>query len=78
MAWTYLMIAGVFEIAWATGLKYTDGFTRLWPSVGTVLAMGVSPSVSVVCVESDPNRDRLCSMDRDRGSWHSHYGYHPL
>ena len=42
MAWMYLLIAGVFEIVWATGLKYTDGFTRLWPSVGTVLAMGVS------------------------------------
>ena len=42
MAWGYLLIAGVFEIVWATGLKYTDGFTRLWPSLGTVAAMGVS------------------------------------
>ncbi len=42
MAWVYLFVAGVFEIVWATGLKYTDGFSRLWPSVGTVLAMGVS------------------------------------
>ena len=42
MAWTYLIIAGVFEIVWATGLKYTDGFTRLWPSVGTVIAMAIS------------------------------------
>ena len=39
MAWTYLVIAGAFEIAWAIGLKYTEGFTRLWPSVGTVAAM---------------------------------------
>lgn len=42
MAWTYVLIAGVCEILWATGLKYTDGFTRLWPSVGTVLAMAAS------------------------------------
>ncbi len=42
MAWVYLFVAGVFEIVWATGLKYTEGFTHLWPSVGTVLAMGVS------------------------------------
>ena len=42
MAWTYLLIAGVFEIVWATGLKYTDGFTRLVPSVGTVIAMAIS------------------------------------
>jgi quaternary ammonium compound-resistance protein SugE len=42
MAWTLLVVAGVFEIIWATGLKYTDGFTRLWPSVGTVVAMAVS------------------------------------
>ena len=42
MAWTFLVVAGIFEIIWATGLKYTDGFTRLWPSVGTVVAMAVS------------------------------------
>lgn len=42
MAWTLLVVAGIFEIIWATGLKYTDGFTRLWPSVGTVGAMAVS------------------------------------
>lgn len=42
MSWTILFLAGLFEIAWAVGLKYTDGFTRLWPSVGTLAAMGVS------------------------------------
>ena len=46
MAWVYLFIAGGFEIVWITGLKYSDGFTRLWPSVGTVAAM----SVSMVCL----------------------------
>lgn len=42
MNWVLLIIAGVFEIIWATGLKYTEGFTRLWPSVGTLAAMTVS------------------------------------
>ena len=46
MAWVYLFVAGGFEIVWATGIKYSDGFTRLWPSVGTVAAM----SVSMVCL----------------------------
>ena len=42
MAWIVLVVAGVFEVVWAIGLKYTDGFTRLWPSVGTAAAMVVS------------------------------------
>jgi quaternary ammonium compound-resistance protein SugE len=39
VAWIYLIIAGIFEIGWAIGLKYTDGFSRFWPSVGTIGAM---------------------------------------
>jgi quaternary ammonium compound-resistance protein SugE len=42
MAWIYLIIAGMFEIAWAIGLKYTEGFTRLAPSLWTVASMIVS------------------------------------
>ena len=42
MAWTLLLVAGFFEIVWATALKFTDGFTRLWPSVATVVAMAIS------------------------------------
>ena len=42
MNWVLLVLAGMFEIGWAIGLKYTHGFTRLWPSIGTVLAMIVS------------------------------------
>ncbi len=42
MPWTCLVLAGLLEIGWAIGLKYTDGFTRLWPSVGTVACMAVS------------------------------------
>jgi quaternary ammonium compound-resistance protein SugE len=39
MSWLYLFVAGLLEVAWAVGLKYTEGFTRLGPSVLTVLAM---------------------------------------
>ena len=42
MAWIYLFLAGLFETGWAIGLKYTEGFSRLGPSVLTVAAMGVS------------------------------------
>lgn len=44
MAWVLVVIAGVFEIGWAVGLKYTEGFTRVWPSIVT----GVSMVASVV------------------------------
>jgi quaternary ammonium compound-resistance protein SugE len=39
MAWVVLFVAGVLEVGWAVGLKYTDGFSRLWPSVWTVVSM---------------------------------------
>lgn len=42
MAWVFLVIAGVFEIAWTVGLKFTHGFTRLWPSVLVGLALTAS------------------------------------
>ena len=42
MAWLALFVAGLFEVAWAVGLKYTDGFTRPLPTVATVAAMIVS------------------------------------
>ena len=54
MNWFILIIAGLFEIAWAIGLKYTEGFTRLWPTVGTVLAMGVSVGLLGIAMKSLP------------------------
>ncbi|MBA2351346.1 MAG: quaternary ammonium compound efflux SMR transporter SugE [Betaproteobacteria bacterium] len=42
MTWVILVFAGLFEAGWAIGLKYTEGFTRLWPTVWTVLAMIIS------------------------------------
>ena len=49
LAWVILVIAGLFEVGWAIGLKYTEGFTRLWPTVGTVLAMIISLWLLVLC-----------------------------
>lgn len=42
MSWIYLLLAGLFEIGFAMGLKYTEGFTRLWPSIGTAVAAAIS------------------------------------
>lgn len=42
MAWVYLVMAGLFECGWAIGLKYTDGFTKLLPSLLTIMAMVIS------------------------------------
>jgi quaternary ammonium compound-resistance protein SugE len=42
LAWTLLVLAGLFEVGWAVGLKYTAGFTRPWPTVATVAAMVIS------------------------------------
>ena len=42
MAWTLLLLAAILEVGWAIGLKYTFGFTKLWPSIWTILAMVLS------------------------------------
>lgn len=42
MAWALLVLAGLLEVAWALGLKHTEGFTRFWPSVYTLATMGAS------------------------------------
>ncbi|HYE35886.1 multidrug efflux SMR transporter [Methylocaldum sp.] len=42
MGWTYLFVAGLFEVAWAVGLKFTEGFTRLWPSLWVAAGMIIS------------------------------------
>lgn len=42
MAWFLLFIAGIFEIVWAIGLKYSEGFSKFWPSVFTLVAMAIS------------------------------------
>jgi quaternary ammonium compound-resistance protein SugE len=54
MNWVILVIAGLFETGWAIGLKYTEGFTRLWPTVATVLSMIVSLWLLGIAMKSLP------------------------
>jgi quaternary ammonium compound-resistance protein SugE len=54
MPWLLLVLAGLFEVAWAIGLKYTDGFTRMWPTLGTVAAMVISLGLLGLAMKSLP------------------------
>ena len=54
MNWLILVLAGLFEIGWAIGLKYTDGFTRPWPTLGTVVAMAISLGLLGIAMKSLP------------------------
>lgn len=54
MAWVVLFVAGLCEIGWAVGLKYTDGFTRLWPTVFTGVSLVVSMGLLGVAMKSLP------------------------
>lgn len=54
MAWVLLLVAGLLEVGWAIGLKYTDGFTRLWPTVGTVTAMVLSVALLGLAMRTLP------------------------
>ncbi|GGH13412.1 multidrug transporter [Alsobacter metallidurans] len=54
MSWLYLLLAGLFEIGWAIGLKYTQGFTRLWPSIATLASMGISLGLLGIALKELP------------------------
>jgi quaternary ammonium compound-resistance protein SugE len=54
MNWMILFLAGIFEIGWAIGLKYTEGFTRFWPSIGTGAAMIISLGLLGLAMKSLP------------------------
>jgi quaternary ammonium compound-resistance protein SugE len=54
MAWIILVLAGLFEVGWAIGLKYTEGFSRLWPTIWTVLAMIISLWLLGIAMKSLP------------------------
>lgn len=71
MSWIILVIAGLLEVVWAVGLKYTHGFSRLTPSVITVTAMIVS--LALLAYEIVTSRDGLCRVD---GYWRSRRGHH--
>ena len=55
MPWLILTLAGLFEIGWAIGLKYTDGFTKLWPTVGTAI-------LGIVLLGEPANAGRMISL----------------
>lgn len=54
MSWFILILAGLFEIAWATGLKFSDGFTILGPSIFTIVTMAISVYLLAVAVKKLP------------------------
>ena len=54
MAWTILFLAGLLEIGWAVGLKYTEGFTRLWPTIGTAVSLVASMALLGLSLRSLP------------------------
>lgn len=54
MAWIYLFVAGLFEVAWAIGLKYTEGFSRLAPSLLTLAAMAISMALLGLALRTLP------------------------
>lgn len=54
MAWLVLVVAGLLEVGWAVGLKYTEGFTRLWPTVGTAVALIASMVMLGVALRTLP------------------------
>lgn len=54
MAWIILVVAGILEVGWAVGLKYTEGFTRLWPSVATLAAMIFSIGLLGIAIRTLP------------------------
>jgi quaternary ammonium compound-resistance protein SugE len=54
MAWVYLFVAGLFEVGWAVGLKYADGFTKLWPSLWTAASMTASIVLLAIALRTLP------------------------
>ncbi len=54
MAWLILVLAGLFEVGWAIGLKFSEGFTRFWPSVWTIVAMAISLWLLGIAMKSLP------------------------
>ena len=69
MAWLYLFLAGLFEVAWAIGLKYTEGFSRLFPSLLTVAAMGLSLALLGLALKTLPVGTAIFSVNQRR--WHA-------
>lgn len=63
VAWVYLIIAGIFEVIWVICLKYSEGFTRLIPSIITLITMSCSFFITFTGYEKFTYGYRLCCMD---------------
>jgi hypothetical protein len=75
MSWLYLFLAGLAETGWAIGLKYTDGFTRLWPSVFTGLGMALSFVLLSIAMRNPASRHSLRDLDWNWGYRDSSVGH---
>jgi len=76
VAWTDLAIAAVLEVGWTVALKYSAGFTRLVPSILTIVAMVASLFFLAQALRSIPVWKGLRGVDRDRSGWHRRAGHH--
>lgn len=70
MKWVFLFVAGLLEVGWAVGLKYSDGFTKLVPSIYTILGMIASFHFFIVSIKKSSVRYGICNLDRN---WYSRY-----
>lgn len=68
MAWGILLLAGLLEVGWAAGLKYTEGFSRLWPTLGTAVALITSMALLGIALRTLPLGTAYAGVDRDRDS----------
>jgi quaternary ammonium compound-resistance protein SugE len=69
MAWIQLVIAGLFEVVWATSLKYTEGFTKLLPSIITIAGMVISFYFLSSAIKTLPMGTAYAIWTGNRGSW---------
>ena len=75
MAWLLLFIAGLCEVAWAITLKYSDGFTRLWPTVGVFAGGIVSVYLLGLRRKTNSHRNSICGVDRHWRDWNGAAGH---
>ncbi|SUH18256.1 SugE protein [Salmonella enterica subsp. enterica] len=75
MSWIILLIAGLLEVVWAVGLKYTHGFSRLTPSIITITAMVISYGVTFLGNENAARWNGVRHLDRHRRRWGGNHRY---
>ena len=75
MAWAILIVAGIFEVIWAITLKYSEGFTKLWPSVIFYYCGLVKFCVFIFGTKTHSHGQCLRRLDRHRSSWHRDHWY---